>query len=262
MTDGIVFDAAPELRQPPSERRAPCLRNGSTCGETARSTFRSGAVRRASFLPTRRSEQEPTKCTPRRSRTCPPSSATQRWARPRTRRAEVIWTTAARYALLGEGNDWTVLGPGAGSFGRIEPTRALTPNVDKRDGRLRFSLCASGAKPRTMDLGRVVLLALVGPPPPGTECCHGDGDPTNNRIGNLRWDTSSANRLDSVRHGTHPRLYGERNPSSKISDDDAETLRNEYAAGATQQALGTKYGLSQSHVSRIVSGCYRRSQPR
>jgi hypothetical protein len=35
------------------------------------------------------------------------------------------------------------------------------------------------------------------------ECCHYDGDPANNRVGNLRWDTRSSNNLDAVRHGTH-----------------------------------------------------------
>lgn len=102
-----------------------------------------------------------------------------------------------RYALVGEGNDWTVLGPGQRRAST--PCLPLKPDVDKRNGRLRFTLCAPGTKPACLDLGRIVLLAFVGPPPPGTECCHGDGDPTNNRIGNLRWDTSSANRLDLVR---------------------------------------------------------------
>lgn len=48
-----------------------------------------------------------------------------------------------------------------------------------------------------------VLEAFVGPAPEGTECCHGDGDPANNELGNLRWGTKSENRFDSVRHGTH-----------------------------------------------------------
>lgn len=50
---------------------------------------------------------------------------------------------------------------------------------------------------------RLVLLAFVGPCPEGMECCHRDGNPANNRLTNLRWDTLSANRLDRVRHGTH-----------------------------------------------------------
>lgn len=50
---------------------------------------------------------------------------------------------------------------------------------------------------------RVVLEAFVGPRPDGMETCHGDGNPANNRVENLRWDTHSENTKDRVRHGTH-----------------------------------------------------------
>lgn len=50
---------------------------------------------------------------------------------------------------------------------------------------------------------RLVLEAFVGPCPEGMEACHNDGNPANNHLGNLRWDTPSANNYDQVRHGTH-----------------------------------------------------------
>lgn len=50
---------------------------------------------------------------------------------------------------------------------------------------------------------RLVLESFVGPCPEGWECCHNDGDPTNNRLENLRWDTRSNNGHDRVRHGNH-----------------------------------------------------------
>ena len=37
------------------------------------------------------------------------------------------------------------------------------------------------------------------------ECCHGNGNKQDNRPGNLRYDTSSNNKRDQVRHGTHNR---------------------------------------------------------
>ena len=52
-------------------------------------------------------------------------------------------------------------------------------------------------------LHRLVLEAFVGPCPEGMEGCHNNGDPSDNRLENLRWDTRSGNRYDSVRHGTH-----------------------------------------------------------
>lgn len=50
---------------------------------------------------------------------------------------------------------------------------------------------------------RLVLTAFVGAPPEGHEALHGDGNPANNDLGNLRWGTRSENLRDSVRHGTH-----------------------------------------------------------
>ncbi|MDP7729481.1 NUMOD4 motif-containing HNH endonuclease [Mycobacterium sp. TY813] len=49
----------------------------------------------------------------------------------------------------------------------------------------------------------LVLDAFVGPRPEGMVCCHNDGDGSNNRVGNLRWDTYGENNLDLVRHGVH-----------------------------------------------------------
>jgi hypothetical protein len=48
-----------------------------------------------------------------------------------------------------------------------------------------------------------VLTTFVGPRPDGMEACHNNGDRSDNRLVNLRWDTSSENNLDRVRHGTH-----------------------------------------------------------
>lgn len=51
---------------------------------------------------------------------------------------------------------------------------------------------------------RLVAIAFLGGDHPGLQVCHFDGDPANNHVNNLRWDTPSANLLDAVRHGTHP----------------------------------------------------------
>ena len=48
----------------------------------------------------------------------------------------------------------------------------------------------------------LVLTAFIGPRPPGAEGCHNDGNPANNHLDNLRWDTRSNNIRDGVRHGT------------------------------------------------------------
>lgn len=55
---------------------------------------------------------------------------------------------------------------------------------------------------RHFGVHRLLLAAFVGPCPDGMEACHNDGDPANNHISNLRWDTRESNMQDKLRHGT------------------------------------------------------------
>ena len=87
---------------------------------------------------------------------------------------------------------------------QLRPYRGTT-------GHLRVNLSSLGIQL----VHRLVLLAFVGPCPEGMECCHEDGDPSNNKPSNLRWDTRKANYADRVRHGTHNR--GERHGNAKLT---------------------------------------------
>ena len=49
----------------------------------------------------------------------------------------------------------------------------------------------------------LVAAAFLGPRPDGLEICHSNGDATDNRAANLRWDTRSSNLHDAVAHGAH-----------------------------------------------------------
>jgi hypothetical protein len=49
----------------------------------------------------------------------------------------------------------------------------------------------------------LVAAAFIGSRPAGMDVCHNNGNPSDNRPENLRYDTPRENRIDSVRHGTH-----------------------------------------------------------
>jgi hypothetical protein len=89
----------------------------------------------------------------------------------------------------------------AGGWSQSYRARVMRPNV-RLDGRLRVTLCRDGRNHYFL-VHRLVLLAFVGPCPPGMEGCHNDGNPANNHAGNLRWDTHGENMLDCERHGTN-----------------------------------------------------------
>lgn len=79
--------------------------------------------------------------------------------------------------------------------------RVLKP-VHHGDGHTRVTLCSMGTKTPAF-IHRLVLAAFVGPCPEGMEGCHKNGEPADNRLANLRWDTGSSNGHDTVRHGRH-----------------------------------------------------------
>lgn len=81
-------------------------------------------------------------------------------------------------------------------------SRILRPGPH-RSGHLWVDLCGPDGH-KTRQVHQLVLETFVGPKPPRMVGCHWDGNPQNNRLDNLRWDTQSANLYDAVKHGTHP----------------------------------------------------------
>lgn len=91
------------------------------------------------------------------------------------------------------------------SDGKIQTFRGkMRKLVPRPDGRLTVMLSSPSAGASLRLVHQLVLEAFVGPRPEGMEGCHNNGDCTDNRLENLRWDTSSNNKLDMLIHGTHP----------------------------------------------------------
>lgn len=96
------------------------------------------------------------------------------------------------YEVSSEGDVWTVRG------GRL-----MKPNGSQVYLQVRLS----GRGRREFPLvHRLVCAAFHGPPPPGMEVRHLDGDARNNRASNLAWGTVSENRQDTIAHGRHHQL--------------------------------------------------------
>lgn len=85
--------------------------------------------------------------------------------------------------------------------GRVRkfPGKILTPSVGEH-GHL-FLYLYKNKKANRISVHTAVLLAFVGPKPPGCICLHGDGEPYNNNVSNLKWGTHKENSEDARRHG-------------------------------------------------------------
>ena len=129
--------------------------------------------------------------------------------------------------------------------------RPLKP-YRRRRGCLTVNLHRDGRK-SSRYVHHLVLEAFVGPRGPGLICCHGDGDPANNRIENLRWDTYQSNSDDMLRHGT--RLMGSA-ARSKLDEGEVAAIRRSRSEGVPFAVLASMFGVTRQNVQAIV---HRRS---
>jgi hypothetical protein len=61
-------------------------------------------------------------------------------------------------------------------------------------------------------------------------------------------------RLRSISNGKPPIHHGERNPRTKLSDDQVRKLREQAAAGAVLADLAAEYGITRANATQIVCG--------
>ncbi len=108
----------------------------------------------------------------------------------------------------------------------------------------RVTLWNAGSKVNKL-VHRLVLEAFVGPCPNGMECCHNNGNPADNRLVNLRWDTTHNNNLDAFKHGVY---------ATKLVECDAIFIHNAYHAETyTGRELADMFRVSRATVSGIVN---------
>lgn len=128
--------------------------------------------------------------------------------------------------------------------------RILSPSPDK-DGYLQLSLSRNGVAVKRK-VHTLVLEAFVGPCPDNMQACHGDGEPSNNRLTNLRWDTASANNMDKYAHGTD--LNGERSPNAVLSSADVVEIKRSLMDGVSGRQLAARFSVTPSLISKIRHG--------
>lgn len=99
----------------------------------------------------------------------------------------------------------------------------------------------------------LVLTAFVGTCPDGCESLHGNGNPSDNRVANLRWGTRTENLIDAVKHGAKP--IGERVWSAKLARDDIQGIRKACLSGrGSVAALARRFSVSETTIRQVRDG--------
>lgn len=126
--------------------------------------------------------------------------------------------------------------------------RILRPAKRTKYGHLSVTIGIDGVD-YSVSVHTLILLAFVGPRPDGHEACHGNGEPSDNRPENLRWDTHLANNNDRKKHGRY--ASGEKHHAAKL---DLETVEKIRACGLSVSKASTAFNISRSQAWRIMRG--------
>jgi hypothetical protein len=106
---------------------------------------------------------------------------------------------------------------------------------------------------KTIKVHKLVMRVFVGPRPAGLEVAHGDGNPLNSKLSNLRYATKLENENDKIAHGT--RLKGELVHNHKLTEQDVLDIWKEYNSGTTScEKLAAKYSVHHVTIVYIISG--------
>jgi hypothetical protein len=157
------------------------------------------------------------------------------------------------YGADTSGNIWGCRVPGAG-VGRFRAWKKLKPMINKSNGRLMAGLHSPDKnKSHPYQIHRLIMLTFVGPCPDGLIVCHGNGDHTDNRLSNLRYDTYAGNEADKIAHGRHVR--GERHRNAKLTAIEVLRIREMLRSSKpSPKAIARQFGVDSSLIHRIRNG--------
>ena len=127
-------------------------------------------------------------------------------------------------------------------FWRTIPECILRPGRYTRFGHVSVVLGhGTPGKP----VHQLVLRTFVGEPPEGMEVLHINGDPTDNRLENLRYGTRSENIRDT---------YVQHRGCNKLSDDEVVFIKFALMNGFPASQLADEFGVSTSSIYAIKTG--------
>lgn len=104
---------------------------------------------------------------------------------------------------------------------------------------------------------RVAWMLAHDEPLDGRVLRHACDNPSCHNPDHLLAGTQQENMADCIARGRGNRraLRGDAHPATRISEDDAERIRERYRAGGVlQRELAEEFGVAQSHISKIVRG--------
>jgi hypothetical protein len=99
---------------------------------------------------------------------------------------------------------------------------------------------------------RIVASVFCPNPSQKPEVNHLNGDRGHNHFKNLEWVTRSENQNHAVKAGLKP--WGQASHLAKLAEEDVREIRRLSAAKKPQHEIAAMFGVSQTCISKIVTG--------
>ncbi len=112
---------------------------------------------------------------------------------------------------------------GTGKWIESDIPKILKPGFTE-PGRGRVVLMKDNQR-KNWNVSTLVMLAFVGPRSKGMFVCHNDGNPNNNKLENLRYDTPINNSADRKLHGTNYGAKGIHHGIAKLNNQKVKLAR-------------------------------------
>lgn len=130
--------------------------------------------------------------------------------------------------------------------GRIRNFKGQILKIDNSsDSNLRVALSKYTLRHYTVH--RLIMLTFKGERPEGYDICHKNGDYTDNRLENLRYDTKSQNMIDMYR-------YGSKSTKGKLSTEQVLEIRRLYATGDYyKRELAKMFKIHETSIGKIIN---------
>jgi hypothetical protein len=126
----------------------------------------------------------------------------------------------------------------------------LTPVKIQAGGYLVVSLSDGQSGVRRRKVHQLVAEAFLPYCPPPFAPLHGDGDPENNRLSNLRYGTPGANIEDARRHGTF--RIGSQRSQAKLDEREASAIKG--LPAERPSVLARAFGVAVASIQHIRRG--------